>query len=169
MKVVYTLPEDSPLRRRLKEPLGEIIDGRTLGELIKANDIIVVGDACLRSALEYGEPLIGIYDKQIERKIATDDIINKIEGWQVKKALVENPRGTITEEAIMAIKDALRLDKRVKIEVKGEEDLLALPAIIHAKENMRVCYGQPGRGVVMVTPDKKTKETARKILKEMRA
>lgn len=168
MRVIYILPEDSPLRQRLKEPLGEIISEEELSEIMENVSIIAVGDACLASTLKYGEPLVGIYDGKVERKLADKEITSKIESWKVRKLSVENPRGTITEDAMKTLKDVLKLGEKVKIEVAGEEDLLALPAIIYANENMQICYGQPGVGIVLVTPDEKIKETARKILKEMR-
>jgi uncharacterized protein (UPF0218 family) len=70
---------------------------------------------------------------------------------------VKNPQGTITDEAIAAIQEAVRDNQRVKMVVDGEEDLLTLIAIIYAPENSFVVYGQPYEGIVIVktTPDKK--------------
>jgi hypothetical protein len=71
---------------------------------------------------------------------------------------VKNPPGTITQEAIVAIQDALKSSHRTKIVVDGEEDLLTLIAILHAPESSFVVYGQPYEGVVVVkvTPQKKS-------------
>ena len=38
----------------------------------------------------------------------------------------------------------------VRLLVNGEEDLLVIPACIHAPANAVVLYGQPGRGLVVV-------------------
>jgi uncharacterized protein (UPF0218 family) len=72
---------------------------------------------------------------------------------------VKNPQGTITEEAIAAIQEALQSSQRSKIVVEGEEDLLTLIAIMNAPEDSFVLYGQPHEGIVVVkaTQDKKTK------------
>ena len=43
-----------------------------------------------------------------------------------KTVYVDNPQGTITEEAIFAIKEALERNEHTHIVVEGEEDLLTL-------------------------------------------
>jgi hypothetical protein len=70
---------------------------------------------------------------------------------------VKNPQGTITEEAIAAIRDALESDEHFHILVDGEEDLLALIAVLFAPEKSLIVYGQPYTGIVVVevTPEKK--------------
>ena len=80
---------------------------------------------------------------------------------------VKNPQGTITDEAEEAIANALRGTQSVKMVVEGEEDLLTLPAILHASNNALVVYGQPYEGivVVMVTDEKRAEINA--ILKSM--
>ncbi len=45
-----------------------------------------------------------------------------------KTVHVNNPQGTITEEAISAIKEALEKNEHTHIVVDGEEDLLTLIA-----------------------------------------
>ena len=80
---------------------------------------------------------------------------------------LKNPQGTITKEAVIAIRDALNVERQVHILVDGEEDLLTLVAVLYAPENSLIIYGQPRRGIVAVkvTPEKKA-ETER-ILKAM--
>ncbi len=80
---------------------------------------------------------------------------------------VKNPPGTITEEAITAIREALESDKHVHVIVDGEEDLLTLIAVLYAPERSLVVYGQPNEGIVIVkvTPEKKA--DAAEILKAM--
>jgi len=46
----------------------------------------------------------------------------------------------------------------VRIFVRGEEDLAALPAILLAPEGSVVLYGQPDEGVVFVSITKSKKE-----------
>ena len=87
----------------------------------------------------------------------------------VKKTVhVNNPRGTITEEAIFAIKEALEKNEHTHIVVDGEEDLLTLIAVLCAPENAIVVYGQPYSGIVVVkvTPEKKAQ--AKEFLKAMK-
>jgi uncharacterized protein (UPF0218 family) len=70
---------------------------------------------------------------------------------------VDNPAGVITEDLIDAVGNALKSDEHVRIFVRGEEDLAAVPAILMAPEGSAVLYGQPDEGVVLVkiTSDKK--------------
>jgi len=81
---------------------------------------------------------------------------------------VKNPRGTITEEAIKAIREALESDDRVHIIVDGEEDLLALIAVLYAPEKSLVVYGQPYEGIVVVKVTSEKKAEAAEILNTMK-
>ena len=55
-----------------------------------------------------------------------------------KTVNVNNPQGTITEEAILAIKEAIEKNQHTHIVVKGEEDLLTLIAVLYAPDK-RLC------------------------------
>ena len=81
---------------------------------------------------------------------------------------VKNPPGTITEEAIVAIKEALESPKHVHILVDGEEDLLVLIAVFYAPEKSLVVYGQPYEGIVVVKVTSEKKAEAAEILKAMK-
>jgi uncharacterized protein (UPF0218 family) len=79
----------------------------------------------------------------------------------------KNPAGTITEEAIKTIQEALLANTQTHVIVDGEEDLLTLVVVLYASKNTLVIYGQPHEGIVVVkvTPEKKTE--ARTILEAM--
>ncbi|MGQ9625212.1 MAG: GTP-dependent dephospho-CoA kinase family protein [Candidatus Bathycorpusculaceae bacterium] len=170
MGVTYSLTPE--LRRKLKEPIGELIRG-SFAETMKAIKgvvekekppyIISVGDRVSNNLVRnHILPKLMIVDNKVMRKsiqptpLAADKLVN-----------VQNPPGTITDEAVTAIQEALKNNYRTKITVRGEEDLLTLIAILHAKENAFVVYGQPREGVVIVrvTPEKKAEITG--ILKAM--
>jgi hypothetical protein len=51
--------------------------------------------------------------------------------------------------------------------VSGEEDLLTLPAVLLAKNGSRVFYGQPGKGMVLIEVNAKTKKKVKKLVDEM--
>ena len=51
--------------------------------------------------------------------------------------------------------------------VDGEEDLLALTAILCAPENSLVIYGQPHEGIVVINVTEKTREKTRRIVDTM--
>ena len=108
-------------------------------------------------------PQLSITDnKRMRRRIKTRTFTGK------NVVHVKNPRGTITEEAITAIKEALESDERVHIIVDGEEDLLTLIAVLYAPEKSLVVYGQPYEGIVVVEITSEKKAEAKKILKTMK-
>jgi uncharacterized protein (UPF0218 family) len=85
-----------------------------------------------------------------------------------KTVRVNNPKGTITHEAILAINEALEKNEHTHIVVDGEEDLLTLIAVLNAPENAVVVYGQPYSGIVVVKVTSEKKAEARQFLKAMK-
>jgi len=170
MTVSYILTPD--LRRKLKEPIGTLIQGsfaetmkrlKDITEREKPPSIISVGDTVSKNLVKNSIfPQLTIIDNIVMRKS-----ILPIPLTAGKTTHVKNPPGTITEEARAAIEEALKSNNRVKIVVDGEEDLLTLAAVLYAPENSFVIYGQPYKGIVVIkaTPEKKA-EVAR-ILKAM--
>lgn len=132
-----------------------------LGRLIeesKPAKIVAVGDRVSGNILKSGLRLdLAIVDNKVMRKpikplkISVDRTLH-----------VSNPAGTLTDEACQAIKKAVSQEGRVKISVEGEEDLLALAAVLAAPEGSLVVYGQPKRGIVIifVTDDSKKRVQA---------
>jgi uncharacterized protein (UPF0218 family) len=80
---------------------------------------------------------------------------------------VKNPQGKITHEAITAIQNALEANTHTHILVDGEEDLLTLIAVLYAKENSLVIYGQPRKGIVVVKVTAAKRAEAKRILEAM--
>jgi uncharacterized protein (UPF0218 family) len=171
MAVAYRVTPE--LRVKLKEPFGTLILGsfaqtmdklETLVKREKPPKIVSVGDAVSRNLHEYKiNPQLSITDNKCMRKQVKPEVF---EGKILVR--VKNPQGTITEEAIAAIRDALESDEHFHIIVDGEEDLLALIAVLYAPEKSLIVYGQPYAGIVVVevTPEKKT--AAMKILDTMK-
>jgi uncharacterized protein (UPF0218 family) len=160
MAVVYSVTPE--LRLKLRKPFGTLIQGsfvQTMDKLEvivkrkKPPKIVSVGDAVSQNLHAYKiYPKLSITDNKCMRKQL------KTEAFEGKKVVrVKNPQGTITEEAIAAIRDALESDGYFHIIVDGEEDLLALIAVLYAPETSLVVYGQPYEGIVVieVTPEKK--------------
>ena len=170
MAVKYNVTPE--LRAKLKQPLGKLIRGsfvetmrrfRDMVDKEKPQNIISVGDTVSRNlAKNHFLPRLSIIDNKCMRKRVSPTLLAAD-----KTVYVKNPQGTITEEAIGAIQDALKGNQHVKMIVEGEEDLLTLIAIADAPEDSLVVYGQPYEGIVIVkvTPDKKA--DAAKILKAM--
>ena len=102
-------------------------------------------------------PDILIIDDRTHRGPASKQVITGTKRDGFKELEVDNPSGTITEELLDALADAVSSDQRFRIVVKGEEDLAALPAVIMAPNGSVVLYGQPDKGMmfVRVTSSKK--------------
>lgn len=171
MITAYILP--LTLRKKLKKPLGELIRGsfnETMGKLKQIIErenppsIISVGDTVSKNLVKNGiSPNLLIVDNRVMRKNITPVPLNVDTEKRVK-----NPPGTITYEALNAIQEALKTKQITKIVVDGEEDLLALCAILYALENSLVVYGQPREGIVIVKATKQKKAEVTEILNAMK-
>ncbi len=170
MIIVYTVSPE--MRAKLKAPFGALIEGTfsetmsKLGIIVareKPPKVISVGDTVSRNLHEHGlNPQLSITDNKSMRKRIQPRV------FPAKSVVyVKNPRGTITEEAIAAVKKALESERQIQIVVDGEEDLLTLVAVLHAPKNSLVIYGQPREGIVVVKVTAKKKAEALEILKAM--
>jgi len=170
MGVVYAVTPE--LREKFKEPFGLLLRGtfsetmKQLSSVVKKEKpsrIVSVGDRVSRNLHEHGiSPQLSITDnKSLRRRVEPAT-------FQAKKVFhVKNPQGTITEEAIAAVREALRGEEEVHVIVDGEEDLLTLIAVLYAPENTFVLYGQPYEGVVVVKVTAEKKAEAEKFLEAM--
>ncbi len=158
---------------RLKKPFGRLIQGSfdqtMLGieEIVRKNKsrkIISVGDTVSRNLHAYQIiPQLSITDnKSMRRKVKPEVFAGK------NLVRVKNPQGTITEEAITEIRKAIESDEQLHIIVDGEEDLLALIAVLYAPEKSLIVYGQPYQGIVVVEVTSERKKEATEILKAMK-
>jgi len=125
---------------------------KQLKELIvreKPQRIIAVGDVVSRNMLTQGMQLhIIIVDGKVMR-----EQVQPIEAPINRKTSVENPAGTITPQAWIAVGQAVKQKQPTLILVEGEEDLMTLVAVLEAPEDWLVVYGQPKEGVVAVKAD----------------
>jgi len=158
MQKTYILPEE------LKKELRKIWGVAIFGEKRKAKEkfekflkekkfkkVITVGDYCSLNLPSN----IKIFDGKVRRKK-----IKKILPYSLK---CKNQRGTIQKEAWSTIKKAIKENKNVFIE--GEEDLLAIPAVLLAPKNSLVVYGFPKKGICAIKVDKKMKKKVKNLLK----
>jgi len=171
MAIAYSVTPE--LRARLKEPFGMLIRGSFAETMDKMDNIVKrekppmivsVGDTVSRNLYEHQMyPHLSITDSKRMRKRIKPRI------FAAKRFRVKNPQGTITEEAIAAINEAFQNDECVHIIVDGEEDLLALIAVLCAPEKSLVVYGQPYLGIVVVKVTSEKKAEVTEILKAMKA
>lgn len=165
MPIAYVITNE--LRTRLKEPIGQLTRGsftetaEKLKSLMTGEEkppiLITVGDTVSNNLAEnHLLPKLSVVDNKAMRRT-----IRPIPFTAKTVLHVGNPPGTITEEAVSAIREGLESQERVLIVVDGEEDLLTLVAIAYAPENAFVVYGQPNEGIVVV---KVTTEKRREVI-----
>jgi len=160
------------LRKELKKPQGLLIEGplektmKRLKELIdkeKPSTVISVGDVVSRNMSKYGVSLnVLIVDNKVMRKPIQPITVDTDQTLYAK-----NPPGAITDEAWAAIRSAIEQKGKTKVMVDGEEDLLALVAVLSAPEDALVVYGQPHVGIVVVKVTEETREKMRRIVDAM--
>jgi len=155
------------LRAELKKPFGILVESvEKLKEQLegeKKPKLIAVGDVATERMMKIGlPPDICIIDHRVMRKPIKPVLI---EAEQI--LYTSNPPGIITKGAWLAIEKGVTSNKKTKIEVDGEEDLLVIPAVLTAPENSIVLYGQPNQGIVIVKVTKQKKRECQKILEAM--
>jgi uncharacterized protein (UPF0218 family) len=70
----------------------------------------------------------------------------------------------ISGDAMVVLQKALEAVPPVRVKVRGEEDLLALPLFIMAPRGSAVLYGQPLEGLVIVKITRKKQEQAKDLM-----
>ena len=167
MPKAYKLPER--LRPRLAKPLGRFFSAEgakrsTFRSLVnEAPMVITVGDRVTETVGGIGRtPDVQIVDSRENRKRRAPPEVPF-----ARLVRVENPAGSLTQQAIEGVRSALNGKKPVRILVDGEEDLMAIPAIALAPVSALVFYGQPGQGVVVVKTDARSKSRNRTVLAAM--
>lgn len=156
----YFLPDD--MREELREPLGILIREEPPSSIQRLRGLIAtfsppmliaVGDVVAKNIVSAGiEIKIAIIDGRTRRAEVGP---GRFPGF-VPQPLT-NPQAHITEAAWEKLGAALTSSKKTVIEVKGEEDLLSIPAVLLAPEGSFVIYGLPGEGMVVVRCDSQAK------------
>ncbi|MDO8727579.1 MAG: DUF359 domain-containing protein [Candidatus Methanoperedens sp.] len=159
----YCLPKE--LREELRKLHGTLYPGdgvetarNIIRDLKSPAKIITVGDIITFNLLSAGViPNISFVDERTKRNPVSNEVTHGTKHPQFRTITVENPPGTITEELLKEVANAMLSDNPLRIFVKGEEDLAALPSIAMAPLSSVVIYGLPEEGaiLVIVTEDKK--------------
>jgi GTP-dependent dephospho-CoA kinase len=169
-KEVFFLPKN--LRDELRNPIGKILTQPQEVQIYRKNALMVisVGDICSLFLHKAGyTPDLSIIDFKTRREIiAKSDIVNFLSS---KTEPIENSNraGTISKKVVYSLKKAIKtfLEKKERqvIIINGEEDLLALPAVLFAPLGSVVFYGQFDRGTVVVPVTEEKKREISEILK----
>ena len=164
------------LRDTLREPLGIIIEGTEENinktglkatSFLKAKQpimTITVGDIASQSLRQTRfQPDISVVDFKTRRT-------NLLETHELpKNGYIFNPPGTLCREAVLRLYKNICnfLDRKTsaQIIIKGEEDLLTLPAILIAPLGSAVVYGQYEIGLIVVLVDEVVKEKVAAIIR----
>ncbi|GAA0530510.1 GTP-dependent dephospho-CoA kinase family protein [Halorubrum ejinorense] len=172
---LLTLPES--LRDAFKEPLGpattdvaallDAVDetreryGSTAGD---PAPLIAVGDVVTYHLREAGRvPDVAFVDGKTEREAVRTEIETALAATEERRIAVENPAAGLSTALLDALAEALAAGEPVTIEVTGEEDLAALPAMLAAPVGSTVVYGQPGEGMVRVAITPEARREAREL------
>jgi uncharacterized protein (UPF0218 family) len=160
------LPEAA--REAMREPLGPVIATGDLPSHVRRSDtLIAVGDMVALTLLDAGyDVALAVFDYKTQRCDGRD-FRERLQGLPGERARARNPPATVTAGLWEALEGAmLRVESggRVLLEVEGEEDLAAIPAILLAPAGAKVLYGMPGRGMVVVTVDGRSRQRAGRLL-----
>lgn len=165
----------SNFREFFRKPFGVIFRGRgeevaeNLLRFVKSSNplkFVCVGDMVFSWMLNLNfVPDVVVVDFKISRRSV---------GFEFDKDVfdgffrVSNPAGFITCNAWMTIQYVLSLQGKYLIEVDGEEDLLALPAVLCAPIGSIVSFGVPGEGVMAVPVNLISRREAFRLLSLLR-
>lgn len=173
---MLTLPDS--LRDAFKTPLGpvtadvdELLDAAAESREDRTErdaPIVAVGDVVTYHLREAGRvPDVAVVDGKTEREAVRSEIRTVLAAADVRRIVVENPAASLSTELLSALGDALSAGEPVMIEVDGEEDLAALPAIVAAPDGASVVYGQPGEGMVRVAVTPESRAEARELFEAL--
>ena len=151
-------------RSKLKIPFGKIakIDRLTAK---KYPPYAAIGDITVSAFLKTGvQPQISIVDFMVERKKVYSQLSQLGFATNNVDTIVKNTPGSISAGIIEEVAKSTKKLSRTIILVDGEEDLVAVPAILLAPLGTYVYYGQPQKGAVKVEVSEKIKEDVCKLL-----
>lgn len=170
------LPE--AMRDQLRQPLGKLLTGQAITRAIAEfgdGPVVTVGDVATKTLLDASvPPVLAVIDGKVGRKPFREVIdrlqTRKTSPFQVNFHAKSGP-GFISREAVEAIQkvftdSAIHPSTHHAIIIKGEEDLLVIPAIIHAPVGSVIYYGQPGEGLVKVVVTREKKREALALLRK---
>jgi uncharacterized protein (UPF0218 family) len=164
--VRLALPDS--LRENLRWPMGPLVRGpEVLTTIQGVSPVVTVGDFCTLDLIARGRtPDISVVDFKTKRE-EDPELREAFERIPARILRLTNPPATIMPEAWSVVSEAFKSKERVRIEVRGEEDLLALVCIALAPPTAAVLYGMPSQGVVVVRTDEPAKRRVRDILDRM--
>lgn len=153
------------LRSVLRKPLGPIVHPQDLQQL---DIIITVGDVTTDVVLQNGIlPRLSIIDLHAQR---TPYKPFEAFGFPAEYELqhVSSGPGYISDDAMAMIAEWSTKQRPTVLLVKGEDDLLVLPALIFAPLNACLLYGQPHEGMVKIEITHQIKNVAQSLMEQFK-
>jgi uncharacterized protein (UPF0218 family) len=140
-----------------------------LGQLLRniiaresPNKLILVGDSVSRQANQAGVAADVMVIDNLERRQKAIPYAHS----RNRVIAAKNRAGRIEGGALLAVEQAIRGEADL-VEIDGEEDLLAVVAVLAAPVGSLVVYGQPNEGVVLVRVSAERKAAAERVLQQM--
>jgi GTP-dependent dephospho-CoA kinase len=167
-------PITEDMRRKLKIPLGRIVNDKDVQKALllpyfaEKGIKVSVGDRTTERLHEFGfSPELEIVDSLERRSVRSVPPLAESDRRLVRAV---NPPGSISEESLERLADCLKMIEesrlKVRLEITGEEDLLALPIVAFFPMNTVTFYGQPNVGLVIVSSTE-SRERAKQVLEEL--
>lgn len=177
VKEKLVLPEY--LKEDLRKPIGRVITGgeddqeRVVKQIIQVIKnlkpilIVTVGDYVTAILIKGGIiPNIQIVDFKTRREDISYEHRQLLITKNIKKHI--NIHGTINRQSVLAFKGAIDMFFRTKqqqqLTIEGEEDLIALPAVLLAPLKSIVLYGQFELGTIIIEVTEEKKKQVMQIL-----
>lgn len=165
---MYVLPEK--LRSELAKPLAPPLPTDRAVAAVRGKLVVSVGDVVTEMLLDHGlVPHVCVVDYRTKRGEPRFDapLRAKIERAYAWRERFENPAATLSQTLWDAVEAALKRREPSALEVVGEEDLAALPAIVFAPDGAVVVYGQPDEGAVVLTINAEARARVGRFLSQM--
>jgi hypothetical protein len=174
LKILYKLPES--LREEMRRQIGRFFtdEEKAINYVKEKKGIIVsVGDKVTLTLYAYNiEPNICIIDFKTRRGICSEKEKKTLSTIGEKVFKAKNPPGALSEELWKSIEKSYKIvnkeKKCVRIEVDGEDDLAALPAIYLAPISTTIIYGMPDKGISLVEVTDENKKQVKIALEKMK-
>jgi len=152
------------LRDELKKPFGKLMECSDIAAQFRGKNIslVTIGDFVSISLIKGGlSPKLIIWDGK-NKRLPVEDLSTLEEYAPI--TTVNNPAASITKEAWDMVSNSLNKEK-ASILIEGEEDLLAIPAILNADDGTYIVYGMPpAEGAILIDVDRKIKSVFQDIL-----
>lgn len=129
-------------RIELSRPYGKLVVGKeSLPSEVRGKRVITVGDFVTKILTDADiTPHLSIVDGKTMRNLYL--------GTKAEGDVVMNEPGVLRLSSMLKVKE--RIETGGRIFVNGEEDMLAIPAILFSEDGDVVVYGQPKAGSVVV-------------------